>query len=120
MVVITLHLIPLVPAGTVLCANFVLGTIRISGGDIVLFTFSLERLGHASPLVRLNFVFMDFSQPHGCVEKIYGCAGSYVRYKYNCDIFLFVGKLVTLFRHYLINYCLLLFHLNVRQASFVL
>ena len=34
----------------------------------------------------LNFVFVDFSQSLGCVDRIYGCAGSLVRYKYNCDI----------------------------------
>ena len=34
----------------------------------------------------LNFVFVDFSQSLGCVDRIYGCAESLVRYKYNCDI----------------------------------
>ena len=63
---ITLHLILIFPAGMFLCADFVLWTIRIPRrGYCVVFVFS-RTLGHASPLVRLNFVFIDSSVVRLC------------------------------------------------------
>ena len=72
-----------------LCANFVLGTIRISFSGILCCFRFLSNVGDTRPLwFVLNFVFMDFSQSHGCVDKIYGCAGSHVQW---CKLHLKLG-----------------------------
>ena len=78
------------------------GRVEYLSGILCCFRFSLELLGQASPLVRFsNFVFTDFSQPHGCVDRIYGCAGSCVRYKYIVISFICGHAGDLFFRHYL-------------------
>ena len=57
----TPHLIITIPAGTFYARISSSGQFEYLVKDIVLFSFSFEHSGHASPLVRLNFVFMDFS-----------------------------------------------------------
>ena len=47
--------------------------------DIVLFSFFCGHLGHAPPLVRLNFVFMDFLSRMAVLIRSMGVAESYVR-----------------------------------------
>ena len=87
---------------TVLCAIFVLwDESNIFRGYCVVFVFS-RTSGTGVPFGSFqNFVFMDFSQLHGCIDAIYGCAGSCVRYKYNCDFIYLWARWWPSFRHYL-------------------
>ena len=60
-----------------------LGRVEYLSGILCCFSFFSRTSGTGVPFGSFsNFVFMDFSQSHGCVDRIYGCAGSCVRYKY--------------------------------------
>ena len=88
---LTLHLILTIPAGTFLCADFVLWTIRIScQGYCVVFDF-FRTLGTCVPVGSSEFRLHGFLSRMTVGIRSMGVAESYVRHKYNYDIILWAN-----------------------------